>query len=374
MKSAIQKHLHIISFNVPYPPDYGGIIDVLYKIKWLKKVGINIHLHAFVYEREPQIELEPLCEKVYYYKRRRSISTHISSLPYIVRTRDSGELLKRLQKDNYPILFEGLHSCFFLNHPSVSNRLKLVRMHNIEHEYYLHLACSTRNIIKKIFHAFESLKLYFFEHRLKYANHILSISAREHEYISRKYGNSFLIPAFHKFEEPGGITGKGKYILLHGDLSVPENIRAVKYIVSHLRKKIDFPLIIAGRNPADEIIQLGNKYRQVKIIITPEIKEMHELIRNSHIIILHSFQKTGVKIKLIDSLYLGRFVIANNIVLHGTGMESICERADEPNDLIKKTQELLEKTFDRNMISIRKNVLSKFSNRQNAEMINMLLT
>ncbi len=27
------KHLHVIAFNVPYPADYGGVIDIFYKIK-----------------------------------------------------------------------------------------------------------------------------------------------------------------------------------------------------------------------------------------------------------------------------------------------------------------------------------------------------
>ncbi|MEI7802398.1 MAG: mannosyltransferase, partial [Bacteroidota bacterium] len=41
--------LHIISFNVPYPPDYGGVIDVYYKIKALKEAGVKIHLHCYEY-------------------------------------------------------------------------------------------------------------------------------------------------------------------------------------------------------------------------------------------------------------------------------------------------------------------------------------
>ena len=43
------KHLHIISFDIPYPPNYGGVIDVYYKIRTLHKLGIKIHLHCFEY-------------------------------------------------------------------------------------------------------------------------------------------------------------------------------------------------------------------------------------------------------------------------------------------------------------------------------------
>ena len=33
-------HLHIVSFNVPWPADYGGVIDVNYRIKALWASGV----------------------------------------------------------------------------------------------------------------------------------------------------------------------------------------------------------------------------------------------------------------------------------------------------------------------------------------------
>ena len=36
------KTIHIIVFDVPYPSDYGGIIDVFYKLKALHQLGVNI--------------------------------------------------------------------------------------------------------------------------------------------------------------------------------------------------------------------------------------------------------------------------------------------------------------------------------------------
>jgi len=39
--------LHIISFNIPYPPDYGGVMDVFYKIKALHDLGpLEAHAEA----------------------------------------------------------------------------------------------------------------------------------------------------------------------------------------------------------------------------------------------------------------------------------------------------------------------------------------
>ena len=76
-------HLHIISFDVPYPANYGGVIDVFYKMKALHEAGIKIHLHCFEYGRPAAKELESLCEKVYYYKRNMSKLQLFSKLPFV---------------------------------------------------------------------------------------------------------------------------------------------------------------------------------------------------------------------------------------------------------------------------------------------------
>jgi hypothetical protein len=72
------KHLNIISFNVPYPPDYGGVIDVFNKIRWLSEIGVGIYLHVFTYNRPADKELEKYCEKVFYYKRKTGLRNQFS--------------------------------------------------------------------------------------------------------------------------------------------------------------------------------------------------------------------------------------------------------------------------------------------------------
>ncbi len=69
LKALADKHLHIVCFDVPYPADYGGVIDVFYRIKAFHELGIKIHLHCFEYGRGKQIELEQYCIEVKYYKR-----------------------------------------------------------------------------------------------------------------------------------------------------------------------------------------------------------------------------------------------------------------------------------------------------------------
>ena len=52
MNKLENKKLHLISFDVPFPANYGGVIDVFYKINSLHKIGIQVILHCFQYGRE----------------------------------------------------------------------------------------------------------------------------------------------------------------------------------------------------------------------------------------------------------------------------------------------------------------------------------
>ena len=67
-----KKGLHIVAFDVPFPANYGGVIDIFYRIKALARLDVKIVLHCFIYGgKEPHPELDKYCEQVYYYKRRR---------------------------------------------------------------------------------------------------------------------------------------------------------------------------------------------------------------------------------------------------------------------------------------------------------------
>ena len=105
----MERYLNIIAFNIPWPANYGGIIDVYYKIKALHQCGVKIILHCFEYERAHSPELEAICEKVFYYKRHTGLRTNITLLPYNVYSRKHPELIANLLMNDYPILFEGLH-------------------------------------------------------------------------------------------------------------------------------------------------------------------------------------------------------------------------------------------------------------------------
>jgi hypothetical protein len=366
--------LHIISFNVPYPPDYGGVMDVFYKIKALHDHGVKIKLHCFEYGRKEADALKYICDEVYYYKREHSFIDFTSKTPYIVKTRKSDELFQKLIEDTDPILFEGLHTCYYLNHEELKDRVKAVRMHNVEWDYYRHLSRSESGMWRRFYFYTESIKLKSFEKILSAADHLLPISRNDFDYLNTNYHNVTYLPAFHPNEEVISMPGKGDYILYHGNLSVVENNQAAIFLVSKVFHDSDLKLIIAGSDPSAMLVDLVKNNRKIEMRINPGEVEMMRLIRNAHINILPTFQNTGTKLKLLNSLFNGRFVIANTPMVENTGLESLCVICESADAMITSLHELMNLPFSESEIEKRKTLLNElYSNRNNAEKLLPLL-
>jgi len=364
-------HIHIVSFNIPYPPNYGGLIDVFYKIRSLSELGIKVHLHTFFYDgRKRSPQLEDLCYETHYYPRLRWGNPFTSKMPYIVVTRKSNQLLRNLCKDNYPILFEGIHCTYYLDHPALSHRLRVVRMHNIENLYYKNLARVERNFFKRYYLNQESQSLKYYQQILSKADLIAAISPVDQIVLNLKYHNSFYLPVFHSNSELTCKPGRGKHILYHGNLGVGENNEAALFLVNRICNDIDLPFIIAGSNPSKELLKSAELNPNIRIILNPDVDEINRLINDSQINLIPTFQDTGIKLKLINALYQGRFSIVNTKMVKDTGLVSVCIVADDPQLMKQQIREFFNKDFDESEIKSRSKILhSLFNNRSSAEIL-----
>ena len=341
-------HLHIIAFDIPYPPTYGGVIDLFYQIKSLNEAGVRIHLHAFEYgKRQRSKELEKLCYSVNYYSRKTGLISSIGLKPYITVSRRSTLLMKELVKDNYPILFEGLHTCFYINDKQLAERLKLVRTTNIEHRYYANLALAERNILKKIYFSVAALKLWYFQEVIRYADIILPVSDTDTTYFQKIFpsGKVHTLPCFHSNNLIKNEKSDSKFVLFHGNLEVAENEKAAVYLIKKVMNDVDYPFIIAGHAPSKRLLRIARNYPNVTIKASPDEKTMADLIREAHINLLITFQATGLKLKLLNALYNGGFVVANNKILHGTGLDESCFIANTAPEMKKKIQFLIKSEY-----------------------------
>ncbi len=342
-------NLNIVAFAVPYPPNFGGVIDVFYKLKELHKLGIKVHLHCFTYQGfQPNEALNALVEKVFYYPRKGALA-NLSALPYIVNSRKSASLLERLSSSNAPIIFEGLHSCAYLDHPDLKDKVKIYRESNIEHQYYNNLANAEKIWWKKLYYRIEAFKLERFEYILNQAQAIFSVSEEDYFYL-RKYPkpNHFYIPSFHpnsEIEIAETDAEKEKFALYHGNLSVSENEEVANFLIDQLGNT-EVKLVIAGLNPSQNLIKKTAQFANIQLISNPNDDEMMALIKAAHLHLMLTFQQSGLKLKLLNVLFNGRFILANAEMLHGTGLTDCCEFLKEKELVLQKCKEILAKDFD----------------------------
>jgi len=319
--------IHIVSLDVPYPADYGGAIDIFYRLKALHELGFKIDLHVFEYGRGKQKELEKYAH-VFYYTRKRTFFQLFSSRPFIVQTRRSDELLDNLMKDEAPILFEGIHTTWPLEKQEIQKRLTFVRMHNIEHEYYRGLK-KNASFFKSLFFQSEVNKLKKYQNILKYCSYVFAIKEEDARQMKKFNPNTFVLPASIP-DIPGRFTKVKRYSLFHGNLSVPENEKAIIWIINSLKTVIDitFPLIIAGKNPSVKLKKLC-KNQNIALIANPSELELEILIQEAQIHVLYTSVSSGIKLKLLACIHSSGQILVNDKMVKGTGLERFCTIAKD---------------------------------------------
>lgn len=362
------KHLHIVCHDVPYPADYGGVFDLFYKIKSLHDLGINIHLHCFEYGRGKQEELDKYCSSVTYYERKYFYKSFSFRLPFIVSSRANQSLLNNLLKDDYPVLLEGIHCTYFLYSGQLKNKKVFVRLHNVEYSYYEELSKSTNNIFKKIYCKLESFLLKKYENNIAGKAMFITVSEKDKETYQQKFAakNIEYLPVFLPFNEVKSEPGSGNFCLYHGNLSVAENEKAAMWLVKNVFNTLDIPFVIAGKNPSKYLLTLAHNNENICIVANPSANEMDELIRMAQVHLLPSFNKTGIKIKLLNALFNGRYIVTNIAAVEESGLDSLCEIANSSTEFTKITLQLFHASFTEDDINKRKKILEgNYNNHAN---------
>ncbi len=372
----MDNYLNIVAFNIPYPPNYGGIIDVYYKIKALHALGIKIILHGFEYERPHAKELEQLCDKVYYYKRRTGILTNITYLPYNVYSRKDPALLNNLLKNDYPILFEGLHTCYYITDKRLRTRFKIYRESNIEHHYYRKLAKATPFSVSKAFMLVESIRFKLYQQVIKYADLILTVSMTDTTYLQKHFPGKRVefMSSFHANDQITVQAGQSDFILYHAKLSVAENEHAALYLINHVFSRLNYKCIIAGMDPGRRLTHAAAAYPNISIEANPNSERMDYLIHKAQIHLLVTFQATGLKLKLLYSLFAGRHIVVNRLMLTGSGLDPLCHVADTPEEMVRVCNKLMNEPVTQAIIEQRKEFLMPaYSNEEQAKRLYRML-
>lgn len=365
----MDKHLHIITLDVPWPADYGGVVDLFYKIVHLHKQGVKIHLHCFTGGRAPQDELDQYCESVQYYARKKVPHSLKPGLPYIVSSRINKQLLLDLQQDDYPILMEGTHCTYYLFNGALKNRGLFVRPHNVEFDYYKKLGEHEKTVWKKIYFNTESWLLKRYEKSIANKATFWPLSIDDTAVFKKMAGTNPVdfLPLFLPWENTSPQTGKGWFCLYHGNLSVNENEEAAKWLLTKVFNGLSIPLVVAGKNPSPQLEALAHVNKNTCLVANPTDKEMQDLIKKAQINILPSFNNTGVKVKLLNALFNGRYCLVNEAATKGAAIDNLCHIAETPQEFREAITALYDQPFSEDQAKHRAEILlTTYNNAKNA--------
>lgn len=349
----------VLTNKMPYPPKDGGSIASLALSEALYDCGNQIDILSMNTNKH-FVDLNDIPKEITTKLNFITvpINTDISALalinnlllskdPYnaerFISDTYTDKLIELLKNNKYDIIqLEGLYLCPYIDTIRMHSDCKIaLRSHNIEHEIWERAAINERNPLKRKYKKLLAHRIKNF--KLKYLNkydYLIPITERDGNQYN-KLGN---IKPIHT--TPTGID-EVNYIIDKSNVRFPgifhigaldwiPNQEGLKWFIENIWKRFkkehpDFRFHLAGRNapPAFE------KYlTSTGITYLGEIEDANQFINENAIMIVPILSGSGMRIKIIEGMALGKTIITTSIGTEGinsTHNENILI-ADKPDD------------------------------------------
>ncbi|MCF8367779.1 MAG: glycosyltransferase family 4 protein [Bacteroidales bacterium] len=340
----------------PYPPGEGGPLAINANIQSLLKGGHQVKVLALntnKYRTDPasipqDFRNQTKIEFVYVdlsIKPMDAFLNLFSSKSYHVErfiSKDvSNKIREILKKEKFDIVqLEMLYMTPYIDTIRKYSEAPIVmRSHNIEHKIWERVASITKNPLKKLYLKYLAKKLKNFElGHLDYYDGLMTISP-----FDAKFFKSFnkttpidYVPFGINMEEyPIHSSGSEFPSLFHlGSMNWMPNEEGIKWFVQKtwplLSKKFpELKLHLAGR----EMPQWLQSLNEPGIVVHGEVESARDFILSKGIMVVPLFSGSGIRIKIIEGMALGKTIISTTI-----GAEGINYKNGE-NILIANTPE-----------------------------------
>ena len=132
-------------------------------------------------------------------------------------------------------------------------------------------------------------------------------------------------------------------------------------------------MVIASSYKNAKVLTEISKYNNISFDTIKDQVDLFRLFENAHVNALPTFQNTGIKLKLLNTLRQGKFIIANDAMIRETGLEALCEIANSKAEFLTKTAKLFKCSFEASHEEKRKKLLKNFDPDTNARKISELI-
>jgi polysaccharide biosynthesis protein PslH len=324
----------------PYPPNEGGSLGMYVFIKGMIEAGNQVKVLAFntnksyvdpaeipkSFQEQTGIEFVDLDLTV---KPMDAFLNLFSGKSFHIQRFYSEEFRKKLvqiltNEDFDIVQVEYLPMAVYSEVIREHSKARIIfRSHNIEHLIWKRIAANTKNPLKKWYLAHLTRKLKKFElSTLELFDGVTTVS-----HIDAAFFNSlgFSVPILNV---PFGVDVR-KYELLETDSDFPSlfhigamnwipNEEGIKWFLDHCWSRIHlkFPqlkIYLAGRQMPDWLI----KCSLPNVLVLGEVPDAQEFMRSKAIMIVPLFSGSGIRVKIVEGMALGRPVITTEVGAEG---------------------------------------------------------
>lgn len=375
----------------PYPPSEGGpmamnsivngLLEAGHKVKILAVNSEKYHIKdddiPESYKEKTGIELVNLDLRI---KPIEAFKNLFSDKSYHVERFISEDFRKKLieilKKDKYDIVqLEMIYMAPYIETiRDNSDALIVLRAHNVEHLIWDRIAKKTTFLPKKWYlnHLVKTLK----EYELNVINKVDGIAAITYRDAAFFRGET----ATPVVDIPYGVNPeeftpnyevKEKPTLYHiGSMNWMPNEEGIRWFLKNvwnklMERKPEIVLNLAGRHTPKWLMNIKKK----NVKVWGEVADAKEFIKNNDIAIVPLLSGSGIRIKIIESMAMGKTVITtmigaegiqyseyNNIIIADTPtkiVETICRITDNPDEIRrigKNARKLIEDLYDNKKI------------------------
>lgn len=331
----------ILAHKMPYPPKDGGSYVTLSFAKALAELGCEITLLAMnTYKRRFNISDIPieLRQKINFHSV--DVDTKIKLIPLLINLfqkksyhiwrygsskKFAEKLVNLLQSEKFDIVqLEGLYLSPYVELIRRHSKAKIVmRAHNVEYEILERYAEFEKSILKKFWLKIQAKRLKSYElGRLNLYDAVIPITERDAQILKADKIPSIVIPAGFEIKdtEPNFEDVEFPSLFYIGALDWFPNQQGVEWFLKNVWDKIyrrfpDLKFYIAGRNSDKWKFLRVNKFPNVEVV--GEVEDSREFIKAKSIMVVPLFAGSGIRVKIIEAMSLGKAVISTSVGAEG---------------------------------------------------------
>jgi|SRR6185312_8237955 len=355
-----------ISNKIPYPEKDGGVIAINAITEGLLKAGCEVKVLA-MNTRKHFMEDSSIPEKFRNDRHLETVTvdTNVKPLPAFMalltgrsynisrfQSEDfSRKLIEILKKEPFDIIhLEGLYLAPYLHViKQHSNAPVIMRAHNVEWKIWYKLASEEKGIIKRwyLIKLSKQLKTYE-ENVINLLDGIATITNTDLEYLQKAGCKTPMTHIPFGVDISKYIPGKCKYpnsLFYIGALDWLPNLQGIDWFLKNVWNKIlakfsDAQFHIAGRNMPDSL-RNGN---YPNVVFHGEVENAKVFIEDYDIMLVPLLAGSGVRIKIIEGMAMGKPIITTSIGVEGIectlGQDILI--ADEPSQFAEAVCRCLE--------------------------------